>query len=212
MTAVRLTRRAALLGLAATAAATAATAQVRCAAVADAASGARRACRVRADVAPIAAQRCDLWCWAACIEAAFATGGFFVAQERVVERLFGDVTLCATAFGPEIVAAASGSWTDDFGARFQGRARVLADLDFGVANPMALQEASRYLRAGVPLISGALGHATLMTGMSWIETASGAQRLTSIELRDPWPGRPARRLMTREEFYGATFLAAVTVI
>lgn len=155
-------------------------------------------------------QRCDQWCWAACIEAAFGLAGFELAQERIVERLYGSQFVCAPAVGPGIASAIQGRWTDRRGRSFRGEVRVLRDVDFGVFNPFAIQEASRFLSSGVPLINGALGHATLMTAMTWIQDNFGNQQLQEIIVRDPWPGRPNRRVLTAQELFGTTFLAAVT--
>lgn len=175
-------------------------------------AGLVRQCSVGIRIGPslTAQQRCDQWCWAACIEAAFALRGYRVAQERIVETLYGDRFVCAPAVGVNIANTIARPWTDDRGRRFRGLVRVVTDVQFGVRNPNALRIAADFLQRGVPLITGALGHATLMTAMSYVEDNFGRRQLQEIILRDPWPGRRNRRRMTPREFYGTTFLAAVT--
>lgn len=156
-----------------------------------------------------AQQECAQWCWAACIQAAFDLAGYEVPQEAIVEKLFGSRFVCQPAIGPQIAGAITGRWTDRRGRRFRARAYVLADLMFGIVNPSALSQASRFLADDVPLINGALGHATLMTSMTWVEDNFGQYQLQEIIVRDPWPGSPNRRHLSAKEYYGSMFLAAV---
>ncbi|MDA0784757.1 MAG: hypothetical protein O3B37_00565 [Proteobacteria bacterium] len=132
-------------------------------------------------------------------------------QEAIVEKLYGNQFICEPAAGPGIVSAIEGQWQDRNGNEFYASAQVLADLQFGIVNPAALEQASWFLANDTPLINGALGHATLMTAMEWVEDNFGNYQLQNIIVRDPWPGRPNRRRLTDQEFAGSTFLAAVTV-
>lgn len=207
----KIDRRAFLVGAGAAAAMVpgAATAEMACSAPTPYNGAMVRSCSVGVRVTAQTRQRCDQWCWAACVEAAFGLAGFRLSQERIVERLYGSSFVCAPAAGPGIAAAINQNWVDDRGRRFRGQVQVINDVQFGVQNPYALQIAADYLRRGVPLINGALGHATLMTAITWLEDSYGNLALQEIILRDPWPGRQNRRRMTPQEFYGATFLAAV---
>ncbi|MFT5485504.1 MAG: hypothetical protein ACI9JL_004346 [Paracoccaceae bacterium] len=158
-----------------------------------------------------ASQRCDQWCWAACIEAAFKLNGFRVSQEVIVDKLFGAGRPCRPSVGPQIAAAVEGDWVDRDGREFSATTNTHLDVQFGVRDPRALQNVSRYLADEVPVIIGTLGHATLVTSMSWIEDNFGQQKLTEIVVRDPWPGRPNRRRLSAQEFQGATYISAVIV-
>lgn len=172
--------------------------------------GAIRQCSVGIRIRGFTAhQECAQWCWAACIQAAFDLAGYEVPQEAIVEKLFGSRFVCRPAIGPQIANAINGRWTDRRGRRFRARADVLADLMFGIVNPDALSQASRYLADDIPLINGALGHATLMTAMTWIEDNFRQYQLQEIVVRDPWPGNRNRRRLSVQEFHGSTFLAAV---
>lgn len=156
-------------------------------------------------------QECQNWCWAACIQMIFATSGRLVNQHSIVQRLFGDVR-CSTAVGPQIAAVInSGTWRDVNGYRFQAEAVALTDLYFGVANPYAADIAAAELSAGHPLINGAVGHATVLSGMTILRDVYGRTELRELIVRDPWPFNQQRRTLTAEEVVGTNFLMAVRV-
>ena len=85
------------------------------------------------------------------------------------------------------------------------------DLNFGIRDPFALQRASGYLADDVPLIVGALGHATLLTEIVWLEDNFGNTQLEQLVVLDPWPGSSGRRLLSPAEVFGTTYIAAILV-
>lgn len=174
--------------------------------------------RVRA-----AGQECIYWCWAACIQSVLAMHGCMIGDQRVVvRRLFGDMR-CATATGEQIFHATRGHWQDDHGSRFWVEPNVLIDTDpnpfdpFGrpkVFNPQAIMIAANELAEGRPLITGALGHATVMTSMTYAGSAQTGVVIQEIIVRDPYVplGHSAvRRQYSPQEAMNLMFLAAVRV-
>jgi hypothetical protein len=157
-----------------------------------------------------ARQACPQWCWAACIQMIFARYGRQVHQEWIVHRLFGDLR-CSPANGPQIVAAASGTWRDISGRTFAARAYPIADFNLGISNYNMGADAAQELAAGRPLINGALGHATVMTAMTYYRAANGYGQVESITVRDPWPEAPPRRLLTAQEAGGSNLLVGMEV-
>ncbi|MEM6475549.1 MAG: papain-like cysteine protease family protein [Pseudomonadota bacterium] len=158
-----------------------------------------------------ALQRCPQWCWAACIQMIFAKHRHRVSQEDIVAGLFGDLR-CSPANGPQIARAVnSRRWRDSRGRRFYPKAFPLADFDFGVNNFSAAAQAARYLADGYPLINGAVGHATVMTSMTYLRAPNGQGEVQSIIVRDPWPGAGGRRMLTAREAYGTRLLLAIEV-
>lgn len=171
-----------------------------------------RQCEVGVPIGRFTArQRCDQWCWAACIEVLFRLHGYNVSQERIVERLYGESRPCSPAVGPGIIGVVNGRWESDDGILFRARAEPLLDMNFGLWRPDAIQIASRELALNNPLINGALGHATLMTAMQWSENIIGRSQLLGITVRDPWSTRQNRRQLSAQEIYGTRFLARVYV-
>jgi hypothetical protein len=149
------------------------------------------------------------WCWAACIEAIFDFHGYQVSQEAVVEKVFGgDVD--RPAGGREICASVNGRWNARGQKTFDARAEVLWDAQIGFGRPDAVVQAARELESNNPLIVGALGHATVLTAMTYSATSFGA-RLEEIVIRDPWPLNPNRRTFTQEEAMQTQFLAQIHV-
>lgn len=158
-----------------------------------------------------ALQECPQWCWAASIQMIFATQGRVVPQTSIVQRLFPDLR-CSPANGPQIVNAVnSGPWQDQEGNTFLAQASPLADLSFGISNPLAAAQAAQELAAGRPLINGALGHATVMSAMRYARDAYGNGRPLEILVRDPWPGNQHRRRLTAQEIHGTVLLISVFV-
>lgn len=216
---IRLTRRGLLAGLGAAAAfpGTAA-AELQCSGFASAdPNGLQRCIAGVPDLSVLGAgQACPQWCWAACIQSLFATSGFMIAdQRRIVAALFGRGDLCIAATGAQIVAAVSRDWQADDGRWFRAQAQPLLDISRGLWNPRVVQATAWDLANGFPVINGALGHATLMTRMTYLTDQQGTLRgIEDITVHDPLVplGQPARvRSLTMAEAQAVFFVAQVRV-
>lgn len=144
-------------------------------------------------------QNASQWCWAACIEMAFAYHGYRVSQERIVEETWGGlVDYPGTPM--QIMTNLNKMWTDDDGYSF------MAIGDSFSAN---VYSAAHDLAADYPLIIGALGHATILTSMSYTQNMmSGIWVMDSATVLDPWPGR-GERFVSAYEWTSANFLARI---
>lgn len=172
-----------------------------------------RQCTAGLNIGPVptAQQQCQNWCWAASIQTIFRLSGRKVSQERIVQKLFGS-TACATATGPQIVDTITGDWETDDGQDFSAQAAPLLDLQFGVVNSAASAQVAQELAAGRPVINGALGHATVLTAMTYLVDIYSRGQPLEIIVRDPWPGNSNRRVLTAAEAAGTFFIAKVEVI
>jgi Papain-like cysteine protease AvrRpt2 len=169
-----------------------------------------------------ARQRCENWCWAACIETIFSLRGYKVNQEDVVKKVFR-TEVCSRATVPQIIEGIGGVWSNKAGSSFRASAYALPDtlLSQGTkpAKPSDLKflyntgdrEVIAELNQGNPLIVGALGHATVLTAIKYRRFMGQPLWLTEITVRDPWPDNPNRRLLTADEFAGSFFVAKVVV-
>lgn len=157
-----------------------------------------------------AEQQCQFWCWAACIETIFAIQGFTVPQTEIVARVYGQ-PVCAAADGPTIASAVSGTWQDSAGSNFTADCGVAIDTQYGIWRPDAHLVAAAELEAGRPLILGALGHAMLLTAMTFGRDAYGNTQVGEMVIRDPWPTNPNRRTLSMQEAQQISFLATVQV-
>lgn len=87
-----------------------------------------------------ARQRCESWCWAACVEAVFAMHGHPVPQEAVVAKMSrsggaSPTDDCFAGSESMIVDAITGGWYDDAGREFYAEANVLPLGWMGVRTP-----------------------------------------------------------------------------
>ena len=167
----------------------------------------RRACRVgvasevaHATASRVGPQQMSQWCWAACIEMVFAYHGFAVSQRRIVAETMGGI-VDAPGSGWQILRNLNRAWVDDRGRRFRSSG------DMASATPAA---AARDLAADQPLIVGTMGHAMVLTALSYERDARGGGRVLEAVVRDPWPGS-GRRTLSADEWYGVMFLARVRV-
>lgn len=157
-----------------------------------------------------AEQQCQFWCWAACIETIFAISGHHVPQSDIVARVYGN-PVCTVADGTTIASAVSGDWRDAKRRSFSAACDILIDVQSGAWRPDAHIIAARELEAGRPLILGALGHAVLLTAMTFQRDAYGNIAVDQMTIRDPWPTNPNRRVLMPHEVHDISFLAQVRV-
>lgn len=158
-------------------------------------------------------QDCRDWCWAACIASVFRLNGYEVSQRRIAAKVFGS-DVCRAAVGPQVIYAINGEWESDDGDVFRAYGEPLADFQFGVFRPDAVLQAAQSLRAGHPLVNGAVRHATVLTAMSYLIDAMGRSQIVRLTVRDPWNpnGRSAiRRDLSANEAAGTNFLARIVV-
>ena len=136
-----------------------------------------------------APQRQSQWCWAACLEMIFSYYGLEISQEQIVEETFGaEVNLPAEK--PVILRNVNRAWVSG-GRRYRVRS------DFATVNP---DVAAWELMAQRPLIVGTMGHAMVLTAMTYRRFANGGGQPLQVVVRDPWPGRGRRELDLQELF------------
>jgi hypothetical protein len=153
-----------------------------------------------ADVEVSATQHLQEWCWAASIEMVFSYYSHPVPQERIVAETWGAV-VNLPAQPIQVLGALNRHWTDENGDSFRARGDVFS------ANATT---AAQDLAADRPLIIGTLGHAMVLTGLTYWRNAYGAGQVTAAVVRDPWPGR-GKRVLSPQEWYGANFLARIRI-
>jgi hypothetical protein len=122
--------------------------------------------------------------------------------------------MCAPANGPQIAQAVNGYWISDDDEEFTAYAQPLLDLQFGVWSPYTVAQVANVLAVGEPLINGAVGHATVLTGMQYLVNGFGQSQIQSLVVRDPWnPGGNGaiRRLLRPDEAYGTMLITQISV-
>jgi hypothetical protein len=144
------------------------------------------------------------WCWAACISMIFDYYDHPVAQSRIVRRIFGSSMVDIPAMPHQILQALNISWEDDNGDRFYPEGAQIMTPDRNRNNILA----SQLLSQDTPIIIGSLGHATVLTAMSWAEDVYGRYIINSLTVRDPLRGR---RTYLPQEAGFSHFMAVVRV-
>ena len=136
------------------------------------------------------------WCWAASIAMVFAYNGHYVDQARIVSEAYGTSLANLPAYGSTMSAQLNRDWIDNSGREFRSRVNGLYDFQagvFGLNNAGIVTSMER----GQPLIIGALGHAVVLTSVTYFPTPFGPN-IVAGEAFDPWPGRGYRSLSVPE--------------
>lgn len=152
------------------------------------------------------------WCWAACIEMVAGYYGHNLSQETIVQTVYGRL-VNLPAVNWTIINALNRTWIDDDGNEMQTACDIVWDAQSGIMRPDAPQVASQYLLNNQPLIVGTLGHAMVLTAVGFVRSAFNPYlgEATHAVVRDPWPGRSPRRLLSPQEWHSIQFLIAPRV-
>ena len=150
------------------------------------------------------------WCWAACIQTIFASHGFVVPQERIVDKVFGNET-DRPASGPEILSAINGRWMGDSGKDFSAEGLVLWDRMNAFERPDAIALAIKELSRGNPLLFATDRHTLVLTEMTYRNSPDGQITVDSLTVRDPWPDIPNRHPLPVAEIPKSGFFCGVHV-
>lgn len=150
--------------------------------------------------AAVGGQHLTQWCWAACIEMVFRYYGYRVPQRRIVKETWGSI-VNLPGRTDQILSNLNRPWRDLKGRSFS----VVSDV-FS-ANPMT---AAQDLASDRPLIIGTMGHAMVLTSLTYVRDGMGRGQVRSAVVRDPWPGR-GRRNLSAQEWYSTAFLARIRV-
>ena len=150
-----------------------------------------------------AKQKESFWCWAACIEMVLKYHGMDVSQESMVQKIYGSL-VDKTGDSMQILQALTGAGPNASG----GTSRVYAEGYQGLY-PYFIQD----LINGYPLIVGLnygtdIGHAVVLTAVSFSTDMYGQYYPMSVVIRDPWPGNIDRQEIPFFTFMSGCFFSA----
>lgn len=146
-------------------------------------------------------QQASEWCWAACIQMVFAYWGHPVTQQEIVRETWGGIANMP-AQPTDIIRDLNRDWTDRNGRAFTVESDVFS------ANGAT---AARDLANEMPLIIGSMGHAMVLTAVSYNRAPNGQGQVTGAIVRDPWPGRGGRRPLSPLEAAAEMLLARIRI-
>lgn len=146
-------------------------------------------------------QQASEWCWAACIQMVFSYWGHPVSQQEIVRQTWGAI-INMPAQPIQIVKDLNRQWTDARGDEFSSVGDV-----FSANGVTAAQDLAR----DMPLIVGSMGHAMVLTAVSYDRAPNGQGQVTGAIVRDPWPGNGGRRPLSPGEAAATMLLARIRV-
>ncbi len=149
----------------------------------------------------VGGQHMTQWCWAACIEMVFRYYGLRVPQEAIVQQTWGQI-VNLPGQPRQILSNLNRAWRDSSGRPFG------VSGDSFTANPIT---AAQDLSNNMPLIIGTMGHAMVLTSLTYTRAQNGNGRVNAAVVRDPWQDR-GRRVLSAEEWYSTSFLARIRVM
>lgn len=150
--------------------------------------------------AAVGGQYLSQWCWAACIEMVFKYYGLRVPQAEIVRQAWGRI-VNLPGQPQQILNSLNRDWIDARGRRF----RVYGDIY--TARP---DTAAQDLSDDKPLIIGTMGHAMVLTSLTYVRDVYGKGQVNSAVVRDPWPNR-GRRVLTEQEWFNTSLLVRIRV-
>jgi hypothetical protein len=151
------------------------------------------------------------WCWAASVSNVFAYFGHPVAQEAIVQTVYGRMVNLPSFTARTIAQQLNRQWTDANGKTFTCRLTAAYDAAAGVfdiTNSFMMDE----LRAGRPIVYGST-HCMVITAIDYLPNGA----VVGVGVFDPWPGSPRSRLLRGSDIVlknlggNVTFLASVQI-
>jgi hypothetical protein len=146
-------------------------------------------------------QQASEWCWAACIQMVFGYWGHPLSQQQIVQQTWG-VVANMPAQPLDIVRDLNRDWQDSNGRHFS----VAGDV-FSANGATAAQD----LASEMPLIIGSMGHAMVLTAISYNRAPNSQGQVTGALVRDPLPGRGGRRPLSAMEAAAEMLLARIRI-
>lgn len=143
------------------------------------------------------------WCWAASMSMIFRYYNHPVAQERIVKETWGQLVNMPGRVD-QILSDLNRTWTDDNDEDFTSVGDAYS------ANPVT---AAQDLAGDDPLLICSLGHAMVLTALTYIQDpfAPGGASVTQAIVRDPWPANGGKRALSVQEWANVSLLARVRV-
>jgi hypothetical protein len=126
-----------------------------------------------------------------------------VAQERIVKETWGQLVNMPGRVD-QILSDLNRTWTDDNDEDFTSVGDAYS------ANPVT---AAQDLAGDDPLLICSLGHAMVLTALTYIQDpfAPGGASVTQAIVRDPWPANGGKRALSVQEWANVSLLARVRV-
>ena len=133
-------------------------------------------------------QRMQNWCWAACLQMVLNFHGKVISQEAIVSQMFGS-RIDAPASLQEVAVLAEYYLKDQF-----GRYLFIHPSTRNITGPIIVEDLMNRRPLIVGMFDGnVIGHAYVLTAVTYSVDSRNLPIFHSVTLRDPWPGNPSRQ-------------------
>lgn len=133
-------------------------------------------------------QRMQNWCWAACLQMVLNFHGKVISQEAIVSQMFGS-RIDAPASLQEVAVLAENYLKDQF-----GRYLFIHPSTRNITGPIIVEDLMNRRPLIVGMFDGnVVGHAYVLTAVTYSVDSRNLPIFHSVTLRDPWPGNPSRQ-------------------
>ena len=148
-------------------------------------------------------QRQENWCWAASIQMVLNYHGLHVRQEQIVQKIYGQQI--DEPANPEQILYALSGWLPDT----RGRYSEIHASSFIPSGTQVVED----LKNRWPLIVGlsnpdAIGHAVVLTAITYSVDQFNNPKFHSVLIRDPWPENDSRQELSWNDFQSRYMFAA----
>lgn len=141
-------------------------------------------------------QRQTNWCWAASAQMVLNYHGLYVSQEHIVQRIYG-AQIDRPANLNQILGALTGWAPDTRGRHSSIHANPYTQSGSQIVEALA----NRWpLIVGLKNPNGGIGHAVVLTGVTYSVDRFNNPNFRTVIIRDPWPGNRSRQEMSWRDF------------
>jgi len=146
-------------------------------------------------------QRSANWCWAASIQMVLNYHGLYVTQEEIVTRIYGQ--LVDQPGQPEQILQALSGWAPDTRGRYS---TIIAE-PYSISGPSLVTDLVYRWPLIVGLKGESIGHAYVLTAVTYEVDRFNNPIFKSVVLRNPWPNSPSREEMSWDDFMSRVMFA-----
>jgi hypothetical protein len=141
------------------------------------------------------------WCWAASISMVFKYYNYDVSQETIVKSIKKKL-VNQPGYPKELNAALNRTWKDETEQLFASKTKKLFK---------SWKAILKDIKKNRPVIIGAVGHATVVIGATFLKASNGRTQFESVIVSDPWPTNGGIRYLNNNEIKNLQYVARITV-
>ncbi|MBB5344855.1 hypothetical protein [Tunturibacter empetritectus] len=140
-------------------------------------------------------QKCDLFCWAACLSTFFNFYGHPLDQMKIVLAMHGNTECKGDPTVSAVVAALNMTWVDDNGVSFTSHITSAID-HYRHVHTLTNRDIINELATGCPLFIATVQHAMVLYRAEYVDNPLWPDAvIPAIRVADPFPLFPQSHLL-----------------